>query len=597
MKKVFLYLSAPTLVLAIFTIIFQLWKVDLTQPAFDYEGDSLFSIFVVRTIIETGWIFSNPSVGFPYEFVLHDFPIHTDFSNFLLLKFFSYFSSNPFLIVNLFFIASFALVALSAFYVLRSFSISYFTSLIFATLYSFASYHLMRSVAHLSLSNYFLAPLVIMVAIWIANEEIEVISRNKKQCLTVSNNKKLLATFLISVIAATNGIYYAFFSIIIFILALLLAYLKKGKLITARSVVVPIFIILIATIVLYLNLPSSVYWLKHGPSHLASRTPYESELFALRINSLLLPVANHYLDCLANIRDSFNNLTTQNDESGAESLGIIGSIGLLFLFFWTIFSNRSEENSVFQKILKKFSLDSKDQNFISDLAALNISLILFFTSGGLIMFFAIKFPHIRSHARISIFISFICLTAIALLCDKIRQKNYRLTTAVFLTLFAFGIFDQVGRISIGSGNPHSLIIQSDEMKKRFNYDKTFFSDVEKSLPQKSAIFIFPVQNFPEGKSYHSLTPYLHSKNLLWSFPTITRRENSIWQQSYYKKNFKEFFGEMKKFNFSAVVIDHKLYIGNKDLTVLAKLEAQLGSQIKKPPILSQNGDWAFYQIK
>ena len=101
----------------------------------------------------------------------------------------------------------------------------------------------MRSVAHLSLSNYFLAPLVIMVAIWIANEEIEVISRNKKQCLTVSNNKKLLATFLISVIAATNGIYYAFFSIIIFIFALLLAYLKKGKLITARSIVGPIFII------------------------------------------------------------------------------------------------------------------------------------------------------------------------------------------------------------------------------------------------------------------------------------------------------------------------------------------------------------------
>jgi phosphoglycerol transferase len=454
----------------------------------------------------------------------------------------------------------------------------------------------MRSVAHLSLSNYFLAPLVIMVAIWIANEEIEVISRNKKQCLTVSNNKKLLATFLISVIAATNGIYYAFFSIIIFIFALLLAYLKKGKLITARSIVVPIFIILIATIVLYLNLPSSVYWIKHGPSHLASRTPYESELYALRINSLLLPVVNHYFDFLANIRSSFNNLTTQN-ESGAGSLGIIGSIGLLFLFFWTIFSNRSEENSIFQKILKKFSLDSKDQNFISDLAALNISLILFFTSGGLIMFFAIQFPHIRSHARISIFISFICLTAIALLCDKIRQKNYRLTTALFLTLFAFGILDQVGRISVGSGDPHSLIIQSDEMKKRFNYDKTFFSDVEKSLPQKSAIFIFPVQNFPEGRSYHSLTPYLHSKNLLWSFPTITRRENSIWQQSYYKKNFKEFFGEMKKFNFSAVVIDRKLYIGNKDLTGLAKLEAQLGSQIKKPPILSQNGDWAFYQIK
>lgn len=498
MKKVFLYLSAPTLVLAIFTIIFQLWKVDLAQPAFDYEGDSLFSIFVVRTIIETGWIFSNPSVGFPYEFVLHDFPIHTDFSNILLFKFFSYFSSNPFLIVNLFFIASFALVALSAFYVLRSFGISYFTSLIFATLYSFAPYHLMRSVAHLSLSNYFLAPLVIMVAIWIANEEIEVISRNKKQCLTVSNNKKLLATFLISVIAATNGIYYAFFSIIIFIFALLLAYLKKGKLITARSIVVPIFIILIATIVLYLNLPSSVYWLKHGPSHLASRTPYESELYALRINSLLLPVVNHYFDFLANIRSSFNNLTTQN-ESGAGSLGIIGSIGLLFLFFWTIFSNRSEENSIFQKILKKFSLDSKDQNFISDLAALNISLILFFTSGGLIMFFAIQFPHIRSHARISIFISFICLTAIALLCDKIRQKNYRLTTALFLTLFAFGILDQVGRISVGSGDPHSLIIQSDEMKKRFNYDKTFSQTLKSHFLKNRQFLSSQSRIFPRGE--------------------------------------------------------------------------------------------------
>ena len=151
MKKVFLYLSAPALALAIFTIIFQLWKVDLAQPVFSYEGDGLFGIFVVRTIIDTGWIFSNPSVGFPYEFVLHDFPIHADFSNFLLLKFFSYFSSNPFLIVNLFFITSFALATLSAFYVLRSFGISYFISLIFAILYSFAPYHFMRSVGHLFL--------------------------------------------------------------------------------------------------------------------------------------------------------------------------------------------------------------------------------------------------------------------------------------------------------------------------------------------------------------------------------------------------------------------------------------------------------------
>ncbi|MBM5782647.1 MAG: hypothetical protein FJ368_04415 [Pelagibacterales bacterium] len=89
----------------IFAILFQIWNIDLRQILFEKNEDVLSITFAIKTIIHSGWYFSNDMVGFPHlkePFYLHDFPVHSDFLNFTIVKFFSYFSSDPFLILNLF---------------------------------------------------------------------------------------------------------------------------------------------------------------------------------------------------------------------------------------------------------------------------------------------------------------------------------------------------------------------------------------------------------------------------------------------------------------------------------------------------------------
>jgi len=137
LKKVSPYFLAPFLAVVIFGIIFQIWKVDLTIPSFGYNADSLFYLFCIKNIVDTGWIFTNSYVGLPHiteVFSIYDFPIQSDLFDLAVFKILSLFTSNSVLIANLFFILSYALIAFCSFVVFRVFKISIFTSTIISVI-------------------------------------------------------------------------------------------------------------------------------------------------------------------------------------------------------------------------------------------------------------------------------------------------------------------------------------------------------------------------------------------------------------------------------------------------------------------------------
>ena len=78
LKNYWPYFLAPTLTLVIFCLLFQMWKVDLGMPIFSYNNDGLFSIFTIKSVIDTGWYLSNQSIGLPHlseVFKFYDFPM------------------------------------------------------------------------------------------------------------------------------------------------------------------------------------------------------------------------------------------------------------------------------------------------------------------------------------------------------------------------------------------------------------------------------------------------------------------------------------------------------------------------------------------
>jgi phosphoglycerol transferase len=445
-----------------------------------------------------------------------------------------------------------------------------------------------------------LIPLVVMVGIWIMQDRIKTFDFNKKGQLAFAGNRNFFIGLAISCLAATTGIYYAFYSCVIFIFSWFLCGLKKGKFFDKNSFCAVIFCLVILSLLLYLYLPAILYWIDFGHnSDVAKRNVADSEFFALKIINLFVPVANHYFDYLKNIRELFDAFASEQ-ENFATSLGILAASGFLFLLLWLLARNFSEEKSVFAKTIKKFSLQKNHQDLISNLAGLNLLSILFATVGGLVMFVAVAFPLLRSHARFSIFIAFFSLFLVAIIFDRIIEKKIfkqKIFAQIFvLFIFVMALFDQVGRVSAAT-------IQTEKMKRKFRNDQEFVQKIEKSLPEKSQIFVLPVISFPEGSDdYDLLSAYLHSKNLRWSYPSIAGRESNLWQKKIIKLDFKDFVFELKKAGFSGIYIDRMQmtqYALEKEKPKawhdLRKIESKLKS-LKKPVLTSDDLRLVFFEI-
>src|SRR3954447_3619047 len=146
--------------------LFKIWEIPLRLP-FLYQRDGIAQIAEVKGIIENGWYQFNPRVGWPVGYDHHDFPIGTDNLHYLGLKVMTWFSHDPVLVTNAYYLLSFVLVALSAFYVVRYLGVSRRFSFVAAMLYTFLPYHFLRGTWHLSLAAYYLVPVACLFTIMV----------------------------------------------------------------------------------------------------------------------------------------------------------------------------------------------------------------------------------------------------------------------------------------------------------------------------------------------------------------------------------------------------------------------------------------------
>lgn len=588
LKKFSSYLVAPILTLIIFSIVFRIWEIDFSQPIFGrYLYDTLLHAFLVKNVIDSGWFFSNDFVGLPHltgKFYLYDFPLQGSSFNFLIFKIFSYFSSNPFLILNLHFLLTFLLISATSFAVLRHFKISFFSATLVSTLYSFLYYHFHRGTSHALLSNYASIPLVVMVAVWIMSKKIELIQVNKKNQFCLKPNKFFIFAAIIGIFTATNDVYYAFFALMVFCISWFLESLKNGKFFSRSFFSTMMLCLVIITTLLCLYAPSFAYWITDGPNGLvANRSVAESEVFSLRIVDLLLPTYDHYIKYFADLKSSFGFMAYERsrdfgNERDGESLGLLGSAGFLFLIIWVIASSISGGGGFLQKTINRFSIKKDEQFLISDLANLNLLLVLFSTVGGLIMFVVMPFSLIRSYARMCIIIAFISFVIVAIFFDKILKSKFfgkQVHAAIFLSLLSFlAVFDQVGKSPSTLSDPKKL-------QQKFISDKNFVEQVEAKMPKNSQIFVMPISSFPEEDDYENLVGYLHSKNLRWSYPAMAGRESDLWQKKVAKLDFENFLSEIKKVGFNGVLIN-RAYLAEI-------LSIKKHNRLKPDP--SDIGDW------
>src|SRR5207302_4169886 len=126
------------------------WRADWSIPL-AYEHDSFSVLLWTKSMIDNGWWLTNPYLGAPTQLEMHDYPTNCNL-HIALLKGMSFWSSSPFVLVNVYFVLSFPLVAVAALIALRSMQIARPVAMVGSLLYAFLPYHFWRGESHLFLA-------------------------------------------------------------------------------------------------------------------------------------------------------------------------------------------------------------------------------------------------------------------------------------------------------------------------------------------------------------------------------------------------------------------------------------------------------------
>lgn len=577
--------TAECLASVIISILLSGWLLRLEHASlhvpFADGGDALLNSALVKGLVDNGWVWRNPFLGAPFGTQFFDFPFY-DNLNLAIMKTIALFSSNYVVVLNVFFLLTFPLTALSALLALRSFRVSFSSSLVVSLLYTFLPFHFQRGEGHLFLSAYFLIPPIAMVIlqVWIGG------SWTRRRSATA---------IAICLMVGSATFYYAFFSCYLLCAAGLLSAVSARSFIPAIKGLTLTMVIVTA---LAINLsPNWLYSIRHGRNpEVGHRVPVESEIYALKMTHLLLPVSGHRIGFMRRARGKYDQATPAYEGTTA-SLGTIGDLGFLFMVV-LLFSSAGVTDK---------------PRLYGGLAVLTMASVLLGTTGGLgAIFNFLIYPQIRAYNRISIFIAFFCLFAIGLLLDSMRQWIITCKTtqygwyAALVVVLWLGILDQFPRTS-----PDYLT-----MKAHYENERAFIAQLEGSLPMGAMVFQLPNTRFPEVPPvldkpvYDELRGYLHSRTLRWSSGAMRGRPQALWGEqigsqidllhadsggrrnlSFKPRSLQEVLDALVLAGFSGIYIDrHGLQDGGNN--IVTRLQALLDTA----PI--ENGDrhLAFFNL-
>jgi phosphoglycerol transferase len=447
--------------------------------------------------------------------------------------------------------------------VLRRLGLSHLSSGIAALLYSLLTVHFLRGEGHLFLSVYWTVPPLVYLLIRIMNGADTRPFRMLRWAIPVS------------ILTGAAGFYYCFFSLMFLSLAAVYAFFtppgKRYAAIAGISIAVSL-----ATVLACLG-PMIASGIENGPNpQVGKRDAVETEQYGLKIADLFLPNPQHRLLTLRHITAVYHapQPWLHDNESRSVSLGVVGSAGCLILLVCAVAEFRRRPLLLHQ------------------LGILSVAGILFATTSGFGALFSLFVtPEIRAQNRVSIFLAFFSLIAVAFCLDALFRRarpGHRpwLRAACVLLLLA-AVYDQT---------PAGLV----ELPLRSAADtqnmRAFVSAIERQLPPGSMVLQLPFVAYPEMSlrkidAYDPLRAYLFSSTLRWSFPTMRFRAGDAWLATLSSLPLPELLPEALAAGYRGLYIDRFGYDDGG-----AALEAQLRTALQSVPLESPDHRLFFFNL-
>jgi phosphoglycerol transferase len=547
-------LAAAALALLTACLVLEVWNADLRVP-FDYSGDATFTAAVVKHVVDDGALWENDALGAPRGQELYDFPVFAgDNVQLALVRAIGVVVRDPIVAFNLFYLLTFPLAALTAFLVLRRLGVGLPGSLVASVLFSLLPYHFLRGEDHLFLAAYWAVPLGCFLVLSVLADA---------PLVSPFRSRRTLAILAACVVIGAAAVYYAAFTLVLLAAAAVLAAAARRSLRPVATAGILGGAIVASLAVSFA--PAIVDRAREGSNPAIERFAFETEVFSLRPLQLVLPVRDHRLEPLADIKERYEDQIGVTEASFA-TLGIVGSVGLALLFGALLLSAVRTGAPRGSPLFRYAAVSA-------------VVALLFAMTGGLAP--AVSFlisPQLHAWNRLSVFIAFFALLAVALLLDRLRGRT---AWAVAAALLVVGALDQ----TTGAMTP-----RYDEVAAEWRSDETWVDQVDEALPEEAAVLQLPYVPFPSSPpvgrmvDYDEVRPYLHSDDLRWSYGAMKGRPEDVGDDIASP-------AAAAQFGFDAIAVDRFGYPDNG-----AAVEAQLRALSKREPIVSPNGRLALYRL-
>ena len=432
----------------------------------------------------------------------------------------------------------------SAAWCLRSLGVSVPGAWSVGVLFAFCPFALFHHTANLSLMPY-LVPFAATAALQLASGRWATADRRVRIALVAG-----------TALLGFNLVFHALFAAFFIVIGAIAGFVRTRE---RHSLVVGAAILAALVVTSVVNLTSTRassppdYGAGGGLTH-----PTHAEAFGLKIRHLVSPLPGHWFPPFRAwaARDAQSRFPDEPEPAGAR-LGLIAVVGFLGLV--TVLLSPGAAGT------------GRESETIRSAARLTFAAVALATVGGFGAVLNLLVPaNAPVYARITPFVAFFSLAALALAVDRMTLARDRWRGTTWAGLLIVGLLDQ------------SVAFRPLEAKRaaidiEFRALREFLSGLEQRLPAGALVMQLPIRPYPVDRGIAHMRPYDHFKPgvisgvLRWSYPAVSADEVRRQAEAAAVES-RDLPAHLARQGFSAILVD-KLGYPDQGAAILAALQA------------------------
>lgn len=421
-------------------------------------------------------------------------------------------ANNQFIGINLIWLASFPLTAVAASWTFSLVKVNKFINVTFAIAISLIPYHWMR-LSHVFLATMFSMILGIGLVFFVKKKALLAIPETDTS-RDIAFRKTILIAILISVLIGGSGLYYAVFTAMFLVIAMVVSAAQKYNAKHFFLSITSISAIFLTLLVSYIPtiIHKRVNPLSYDPT---IRNAGESFLYSMNLDRVVmlspntgLPMPEFLRNKLIEIESITNSFNIPSFEEGGWFSNVIVFFCWISLPILLLVFIRMVQRPNFEKV------NPTEKSDLQTCALLLVSSLLFAIPWGINFLFAvIVSPQIRAWGRLEPAVQFLVLMMVAILLTVLSKETRLNIPAVLIMSVALLILV----VDVAKSATNFLRDSSAPLKSVSSFAIDYAEQVNLVEPSECGILQIPYVGYPEaGDKYHFEVAFQNYQKS-WSF--------------------------------------------------------------------------------